>query len=267
MNNRVRDQWDQAIGSWVEFVRTGKDHYREHMNGPSLKRLIGDVNGKSMLDMACGEGYFSRYYARTGADVVGVDFSEEMIKAAREEESRNPLGITYHLADVTDMSLLESETFDIAFSFMALMDITDYESAIGEASRILKRGGRFVFTIIHPCFEERRHDGKSISGWRAKTLDDGKREHLHFWIEDYFTRHSEEIEWPLKDSRRLYDFTTTVYHRTLADYVNALSEKGLIVARMDEPLPTDEGIVVRPSLVRHSRIPHAVTIEALKMSL
>ena len=80
MNNRVRDQWDIAVGSWVEFVRTGKDHYREHMNGPSLKRLISDANGKRMLDVACGEGYFSRYFARAGAEVVGVDFSEEMIK-------------------------------------------------------------------------------------------------------------------------------------------------------------------------------------------
>ena len=63
-----------------------------------------------------------------------------------------------------------------------------------------------------------------------------------------------------------YAFTTTVYHRPLADYVNVLSEKGFSVIRMDEPMPTDEGIVVHPSLVRYRRIPQSLTIESVKMS-
>jgi SAM-dependent methyltransferase len=235
------------------------------MNGPSLKRMIGDVKGKKVLDIACGEGYFSRHYARAGAEVIGVDFSAEMIKAAEDEEKRNPLGIEYHVADAADLSFIASASFDLAFSFMALMDITDYESAIGEAYRVLKGGGRFVFMITHPCFEQRWHDGKLIGGWETRVLDDGSREFLYLWVEDYFTRHDEVVDWPLKGGRRPYAFTTTSYHRTLADYVNALSEKGFVVTRMDEPVPTCEGIVVRPSLVRYTRIPHSIAIESVKM--
>ena len=261
----MRDQWNHAVGSWVEFVRTGKDYYREYMNGPSLKRMIGNINGKKVLDIACGEGYFSRHYARTGAKVVGVDFSPEMIKAAEEEEKRNPLDIEYHVADATDLSFIDSESFDLAFSFMALMDIADYESAISEAYRVLKGGGRFVFLITHPYFEQRWHDGKLIVGWETRVLDDGSREFPYLWVEDYFTRHDEVVDWPKRVGRRPYAFTTTSHHRTLADYVNTLSEKGFVVTRLDEPMPTCEGIVVHPSLVRHTRLPQSIAIESVKL--
>ena len=200
-----------------------------------------------MLDITCGEGYFSRHYTRAGAKVVGVDFSAEIIKAAEEEETRDPHGIAYHVADATDLSFLDSESFDLAFSFMALMDITEYASAIGEAYRVLKDGGRFVFLITHPCFEQRRHDGRLIVGWETRVLDDGSREFLYLWVEDYFTRHDEVVDWPRRPARkRPYAFTTTSYHRTLTDYVNTLSETGFVVTRMDEPIPNCEGIVVHP---------------------
>ena len=145
-DDKIRLQWDRAVDSWVEFVRCGKDYYREFMNGPALKRMIGDVSGMQVLDIACGEGYFSRFYAGEGACVTGVDISERMIDAAVEEEERNSLGVEYHVADASDLSMVESDSFDVAFSFMALKDMEDYESAIGEASRVLRPGGRFVFS-------------------------------------------------------------------------------------------------------------------------
>jgi ubiquinone/menaquinone biosynthesis C-methylase UbiE len=262
---KVREQWNYAVGSWIEFVRTRKDYYREHMNGPSLKRMIGDVKGKKLLDIGCGEGYFSRYFAGLSADVVGIDFSEEMIKAAKKEEIKCPLGVEYYIADAADLVFLESKSFDLAFSFMALMDITDFEAAIGEAYRVLRDGGRFVFVITHPCFEQRWDDGELICGWETRKLDDGSRDFLYLWIKDYFTRHVEVVDWPEREGKRPYSFTTTSYHRTLADYVNTLSEKGFVISRMDEPIPTDEGIVVHPSLNRHRRIPQSITFEAVRM--
>ncbi len=263
-DDEIRLQWDRAVDSWVEFVRGGKDYYREFMNGPALKRMMGDVGGMRVLDIACGEGYFSRLYAGEGASVTGVDFSERMIDAAVEEEERDPLGVEYHVADASDLSMLESGSFDVAFNFMALMDMDDYESAIGEASRVLKRGGRFVFAITHPCFEIRSLDGAEVCGWETRISPDGAKEYLFLWVRDYFRRHSDSVEWK-KSERRPYGFTTTSFHRTLSDYVNALSKHGLLVRRIEEPTPTEEGVAVHPSLAKHRNVPHSIVIESVKM--
>jgi ubiquinone/menaquinone biosynthesis C-methylase UbiE len=263
-NHLIQNQWNYAAGSWIEFVRNGKDYYREYKNAPALKKMIGDVRGKQVLDMACGEGYFSRYYAKSEANVTGIDFSEEMIKAAIEEEVRKPLGIEYYIADASDLRFLDSESFDIVFSFMALMDITDYESAIREASRVLRPCGRFVFQIPHPCFEfDRSIDGKQVCVWETKLNPDGKKEYLYLRIVDYFERHDDLVEWE-QDSRRPYAFTTSSFHRTLSDYVSALFEHGLVITRLDEPKPSDTGCLIDPSLGKHVRVPHSLVIESLK---
>ncbi len=89
----VRRRWDEAVKVWVEKVRSGSDVYREFMNGPAFRGMVGDVRGLRVLDLACGEGYWARVFADGGAEVTGVDFSEGMIRAAVDEEGREPRGI------------------------------------------------------------------------------------------------------------------------------------------------------------------------------
>jgi ubiquinone/menaquinone biosynthesis C-methylase UbiE len=118
--------------------------------------MIGDVEREKVLDIGCGEGCFSRFFARTDTSVVGVDLSDALIRAAAEEEQRQPLGVNYFAADAANLDMLESESFDVAFCYMALLDIRDYEGATSEASRVLMTGGRLVVLIEHPCFTQFR---------------------------------------------------------------------------------------------------------------
>ncbi|MDH5199390.1 MAG: class I SAM-dependent methyltransferase, partial [Candidatus Bathyarchaeota archaeon] len=104
----VRNQWNEAAGSFIRFVRSGKNYYSEYMNGPALVRAVDEVRGKRVLDIGCGEGSSTRIFAEAGAEITGVDFSEVMIKAAVEEEERNPLGIRYIIADAANLSMLDS---------------------------------------------------------------------------------------------------------------------------------------------------------------
>ena len=134
MESEDRKLWNEGAGSWVEFVWSGRNYYSEYLNGPALKRMIGKVAGKKVLDVGCGEGCFSRFFAKAGAQVTGVDLSDALIKAAEEEEERHALGVKYFVADAADLNMLKSESFDVAFCYMALMGIRDYEGAISEAS-------------------------------------------------------------------------------------------------------------------------------------
>lgn len=67
-------------------------------------RLVGDIRGKSVLDLACGAGDYTRKLKQAGAShAVGVDISEEMIKLARQQETQTPLGIEYILSDTQEL--------------------------------------------------------------------------------------------------------------------------------------------------------------------
>ncbi|RJS89544.1 class I SAM-dependent methyltransferase [Candidatus Bathyarchaeota archaeon] len=263
LNETIRRQWNKGAKSWVEFVRSGRDYYKEHLNGPALKRMVGNVRGKRVLDVGCGEGYFSRVFARMGAEVTGIDISEALIEAAREEEREHPLGVKYFVADAADLGMLESESFDIAFCHMALSDIADYEGAIAEVSRILKVEGRFVIVMEHPCFSTRFMEGKKVSGWEIRLGRDGSKEYLYYRVEDYLRRHSYTWEW--KHDRLPYSFVTTGFHRTLSDYVNTLTKNGLVITRLDEPQPLEEGVRIHPPLRKHYRVPFSLVIEATKI--
>ena len=263
--NEVRQQWDEAAKSWVEFVRSGKNYYSEYLNGPALKRALGDVKGKRVLDIGCGEGCFTRFFAKAGAEVTGIDISEVLIEAALEEEPRHPLGIRYFVADAAKLDMIDSESFDIVYCYMAMGDIADYEGAIAAASRVLKTGGRFVVVMEHPCFMVRSIDGRRIAIWETRLLEDDSKEYLYYRVEDYFKRHSFAVEW--KHDRLPSSFVTTGFHRTLSDYVNALVKHGLSIQRLDEPKPMEEGVRVHPPMRKHYRVPHSIVIEAIKTGL
>ena len=75
--------------------------FRDHVERHTLFQLIGDIRGKTVLDVACGEGLYTRLLKRAGAsEVTGVDISGAMIRLAEDEERRHPLGCKYAQADV-----------------------------------------------------------------------------------------------------------------------------------------------------------------------
>lgn len=93
----ARDAWNQAAAAWEDLVESGKDYYRHQVHGPGLLRACEPVHALKVLDLGCGQGWFSRELARRGAVVVAIDLSENLLDYAREHERDQPLGIEYHL--------------------------------------------------------------------------------------------------------------------------------------------------------------------------
>ncbi len=244
----IRKEWNDAAESWVDFVRNGKDYYREGLNNPTAFELVGDVTDLTVLDVACGEGYNTRILARKRAKVTGIDFSENLIEFAKQEEEKETLGICYKIMNATDLHEFSNNQFDLATCFMALQDVQDFETAISEVARVLKSGGRFIFSIPHPCTEMirlRRPEGEKI---RA--------------IERYFRAMQYTIEWNME--RLTTPFTTTSFHRTLTEYFDALYKAKLVVTRLVEPRPTRKALQNYPGLQNALEIPQSVVIETVK---
>jgi 2-polyprenyl-3-methyl-5-hydroxy-6-metoxy-1,4-benzoquinol methylase len=108
--------------------------------------LLGDVEGLDAIDLACGEGRWTRVLKRLGAATAsGVDISEEMIRLAEASEQSDPIGCSYHIADV---ATLDAEgTYDIAVGAFLLNYASSPEQLLGfcrTAARLLKPNGRFV---------------------------------------------------------------------------------------------------------------------------
>ena len=120
-------------------IRTFSDHFM-------VRRVIGDAAGKQVLDLACGEGHYSRLLRSSGAaEVVGVDISAEMIRLAEEAEATTPLGCRYLVADVATLRL--ERRFDLVLGNYLLNYATDRRqlSALCHAIAChLEPGGRFV---------------------------------------------------------------------------------------------------------------------------
>ncbi|MFF0413961.1 class I SAM-dependent methyltransferase [Kitasatospora sp. NPDC004745] len=141
---------------------------------PSFLGLVGDVSGRSVLDLACGTGFYSREFKRRGAtDVFGVDISGEMIAAARAIEQREPLGVRYEVGDVAELRPLD-ERFDIALAVQCLNyaeDVAAMERMCRNIHRSLVPGGEFFVFAQKPDYG---FDCPSLEeyGFRCERLDE-----------------------------------------------------------------------------------------------
>ncbi|TKJ43332.1 SAM-dependent methyltransferase [candidate division TA06 bacterium B3_TA06] len=239
-DKEVGRHWNQDADRWAEEVRKGYDTYRDLFNNPAFFEFMGDINGKKVLDAGCGEGYNTRIMAQKGAQVIGVDISSRMIELAQEEEQRNPLGISYHVASFSNLPPFESESFDMVVSFMALMDAPDYEGAVGEFFRVLRKGGELYFSISHPCFMT-----KEIN-W----IEDEQGHPVSIVISDYFSPEPYEECWKFPSSENPEKFTIIYFPRTLSAYLNGLINAGFVLKRIAEPRPSEEVCRKYPGLRR-----------------
>lgn len=118
----------------------------------ALFDLVGPLEARSVLDLACGHGRMSRELARRGARVVGVDVSASLLTKARDLQEREPLGIRYVEGDVTDAGVLAGDRFDAVVASFGLTDIDDLDGLAATVMRVLAPGGAFVVSMLHPCF-------------------------------------------------------------------------------------------------------------------
>ncbi|MGW1341056.1 class I SAM-dependent methyltransferase [Kribbella sp. NPDC002412] len=182
----------------------------------ALFDLLGDVDGKRVLDVACGHGRISRGLARRGGSVVGVDLSTAMLGKARELEEQEPLGIQYIQADASDPRLLQGKEYDAAVCSMGIADIDDLDGALANVRRLLRRGGTFVLTTLHPCFP-------GIEGVSGAWPSDGTYYDERYW----------QADGTLSTLRQ----QVGANHRTLSTYLNTLHAHGFTLTRTAEPAP------------------------------
>ncbi|MDB5392492.1 MAG: SAM-dependent methyltransferase [Planctomycetaceae bacterium] len=138
-----------------QYQRSKQQPWRTHIEAFSLMEMIGDPTGLSVLDMACGEGFYTRMIRQKGAAVVtGVDLSDGMINLARKQEVEYQLGIDYLVSDARNLN--SAEKYDLVVAAY-LLNYSQTRSELQEMcdsiARCLKPRGRFVTINSNPGLE------------------------------------------------------------------------------------------------------------------
>ena len=229
---QISQAWSRLAHEWAKGYTEYGDLNRQYVIDPVIFRLTGHVKGLDVLDAGCGNGYLSRLLTKKGAKVIGIDISDEFIQMAKQKEKQLPMGIKYHLGSICDINVCNDETFDIVISNLALMDLPDLDRALKELHRVLKRGGKLIFSIMHPCFAS-----PPIHGWVRTPFDTDRKEDRIYWKVDRCFDKTMEM-WRLSaEGSPLYSF-----HRPLSEYIKTLLRHGFMITDFEEPVPSKEAI-------------------------
>lgn len=199
----ILNEWDNASKEWLESIKLNE--IRANILIPETLKILGDIKGKKILDLGCGEGGYSRLFASEGAIVTGVDYSESLINEALKLNQAN--GIEYYVRDACFLEGIKDKEYDVIVSAMCLMAVENLERAVREAYRVLKPGGEFLISILHPCFS----------------------------VKDYY------VEGPFQDTLSEYfGKPITFWHKTLGNTINCMLNVGFILRLLYEPQPASD---------------------------
>ena len=148
--------WDANAGFWDDVLGVDGNDFHRVLVAPAQLQLLALEPGERVVELACGNGQFSREMARAGVEVIASDFSTVFVDRARAHAAQAGLTIDYRVADVTDadqlLALGKAGAFDAAVCTMAFHDVADLGPLAVSLRALVKPDGRFVFSVVHPCF-------------------------------------------------------------------------------------------------------------------
>jgi 2-polyprenyl-3-methyl-5-hydroxy-6-metoxy-1,4-benzoquinol methylase len=243
LTRQAHEAWERKAAFWDEAMGEG-NAFQRILVGPATERLLAVRQGERVLDVACGNGVFSRRLAELGASVVATDFSEKFVELARARTERAGYGdaVEYLVADATDeerMLALGEGRFDATVCNMALMDMPAIDPLMRVLCRLLKPEGRFVFSVQHPAFnsnavrlvlEEEDRDGTLVETHSVKVTG-----YIH-------VPPGKGAGMPGEPTPHLY------FHRSLSELFGACFRVGFVVDGVEEPcfLKPQEGPRPKP---------------------
>lgn len=216
---------------------------------PYILELAGDVRGKKVLDAGCGGGFYSLWLCKNGAKVLGIDSSEQMMRIAKEKASRKRIDVKFRIGDVTNLRV-ENEMFDPVLSTLVLMDVDEYDKAVGEIVRVTRKGADIVISVQHPIL--------TAGDWERES---GQKQFRQ--LDDYFMEKELETAWENEREERV---SFKYYHRSLQAYVQPFLERRCVLTNLIEPYPHEAYKLMNSREYEDTkRIPHFIIFKLRKI--
>ncbi len=250
----TKTSWGK-VAPWYNELLESKRTYQKDVILPKLVRMMEIKKGEKILDVACGQGFFTSEFAKLGAHVVGADISPELIDLARTNFPK----ISFEVVPADKQSIFPNQTFDTVTIILALQNISDLQGTLKECGRILKNGGKLFIVLNHPAFRIPKK-----SSWEF----DEKNKIQYRRIEKYLSEIMTKIEMnPGEKNIKLKKYTYS-FHRSLQDYFSALHKQNFAVKKLEEWISNKEsqtGPRKNAEDVARKEIPMFMCIEAIKI--
>lgn len=206
---------EKHLGSAFYDVKGWMQHFNS-LNEPELA-LLPEVKGKKLLHLQCHFGQDTLSLAHLGAEVTGVDISDQAIKRAQELSEKSGLPGRFICSDIYELPNVLHDQFDIVFtSYGTIGWLPDMEKWGEVVGHFLKPGGEFLIVEFHPAV----------------------------WMFDeafQFIKYSYFKEEPIVETQGTYtegepqtEETMVTWNHSLASVVNALLQNGLEILRFEE---------------------------------
>ena len=224
---------DDAVFATYMAARQRRDNPNDTLEQPVTLELAGDLAGRRVLELGCGDAAFGRMVlARGGSAYLGVEGSRNMAAVARETLAGTS-GQVQHCT-IEDWEA-PAAVFDLAVARLSLHYLADLAPVFAQVYQALAAGGLFVFSVEHPVITSCNR------GWPAGTL------RQDWVVDDYFVTGARESDW--------MGGTVRKYHRTVEDYFRALQDAGFVVEQLRESRPQRNLFADQPTYERRRRIP------------
>ena len=213
-----RSWWDHQADDYLDehgaFLGEARFVWCPEGLSESDAGLLGDVRDRRVLEVGCGAAQCARWLLAAGADPVALDLSAAMLLRGREVGAATGLAVPLIQADATRLPFADA-SFDIACSaYGAVPFVADSGAVMAEVARVLRPGGRWVFSVTHPL--------------RWSFPDDAGTDGL-VACDSYWDRRPYVEQGPTGRA------TYVEHHRTLGDRVREITAAGLTLVDLVEP--------------------------------
>jgi SAM-dependent methyltransferase len=211
------DAWEQHADEWITWARASPHDGFAKGTWPELRAVLPAPSGLA-IEIGCGEGRVGRELSRLGHQVIGVEQSPTLARAARQGEP----ALDVMRADAAALPIADGVA-DLVVACMSLHDIDDLAAAVGEAARVLGCAGQLCIAIVHPfsSAEDRATWDRDVAMYRESYLQERR-------IEDRIERD----DWSM---------TFISQHRPLSTYLTGFAAAGFMLTELREfgnrPIP------------------------------
>lgn len=154
MSKETKKWWENASTDYQKNSKIPIDiHYGPGASNEKELKLLGNLKGKTILEIGCGGAQCGIAMVKKGAKVTGIDISNEQLKFAKKLAEENKVSLTFYQGDIINLKKIKSNSQDIVFTAWALHYVDNLEKCFKEVYRVLKKKGIFILSMPHPFYD------------------------------------------------------------------------------------------------------------------
>lgn len=218
--------WGKEAKWYDKLLEESAETYQSKVILPNIVRIIDPKPGEVVVELGCGQGFFSRVIAKSGAKVIGIDIGKELVQIAEERATKDGIpskNISFYTASADNAKMVASRSADVILVILALQNMKNLAGVVGEIKRIMKKDGRVIIVLNHPAFRVIKN-----SDWG---YDDATKTQYRK-VSKYLSQFEATVDMHPGDKK--INTTTKSFHRSLQDYMKAFAKEGFAITRIEE---------------------------------